>query len=300
MNTVYLDQRTKRLCLFEKYFLQDIAVDFYSLYFPYVYHGVSGMVLGKNYFDARPALCDVIATTCLCACVTALFSIGGISFNRYFYICRSAYYSRIFTLRNNLLLCASFWMTGIVITLPALLGWTHNVYDEKLMECHWNRTQSLTFTIFFSVGIIFTPISIISVSYVKIYLFFRASRERVAMSSGLRTQGSVRKNEAAIKLAKTLFVIFIVFSVCWTPYAIMVLVDYSLNFPPEVLLFTVAFAHMHSSLNPVVYGITNHHFREAYARILNFICHCNIIVAPEVSSGPPSLREPPVYSTSRM
>ena len=255
------------------------------------------MVLGKTYFDVRPALCDVIATTCLCSCVTALLSIGGISFNRYFYICHSAYYSRIFTLRNNLLLCASFWMTGIVITLPALLGWTHNVYDHKLMECHWNRTQSLTFTIFFSTCVIIVPLSVISISYIKIFLYFRATKERVVTSNGLHTRGSIKNNGSSIKLARSLFVIFSVFSVCWTPYAIMLLVDYSKDFTHEVMLFTVAFAHMHSALNPVVHGITNHHFRVAYSRLLNFICTCHIMVVPEVPPGALSQRE---TNTSRM
>lgn len=52
------------------------------------------MLAGKPYFDARPALCDAIATVCLTACVTALFSIGGISFNRYLHICHPDLYTR--------------------------------------------------------------------------------------------------------------------------------------------------------------------------------------------------------------
>ena len=249
------------------------------------------MVMGKTYFEARPVGCDVIATICLCACVTALFSIGGISFNRYLHVCHSAYYPRIFTLRNNILMCIGFWVIGFVMTLPALVGWTDNKYDHKLMECHWSRTHSLSYTIFFSTCVIFTPVSIILISYIKIFLFFRASKQRVAASKGLQKQGSSKKDDAAIKLARSLFIIFSIFAVCWTPYAILALVDYKYNFRHEVMLFTVAFGHMHSTLNPIVYGLTNRHFRAAYARILTKVCNIRVKVEPETSIGATSMSE---------
>ena len=54
----------------------------------------TGLVEGKQYFDARPLLCDAVATICLGACVTVLLTIGGISFNRYFHICHPDIYPR--------------------------------------------------------------------------------------------------------------------------------------------------------------------------------------------------------------
>ena len=237
---------------------------------------VSGMVTGKSYFDERPMFCDVSATMCLCACVTALLSIGGISFNRYVHICHSAFYPRIFTLFNNILMCVGFWLSGILVTLPPLLGWTDNIYDVKLMECRWSRTQSLSYTVFFSICIVFMPISVISVSYVKIFLFFRASKTRVA------TSGSKKKDDAAFKLARSLFVVFSIFTVRWTPYAIMALVDYNQHvYPHEVMLFVVAFAHMHSTLNPIVYGLTNRHFRAAFSHLIRLTCNAHAEVRPK-------------------
>ena len=58
---------------------------------------VVGLVEGKQYFDARPLLCDAVATICLAACVTVLLTIGGISFNRYFHICHPDIYPRFDT-----------------------------------------------------------------------------------------------------------------------------------------------------------------------------------------------------------
>ena len=76
---------------------------------------------------------------------------------------------RVFNLRVNILLCISFWFVGIGMSLPGLVGWTDNVYDHKMLECIWNRTHSLSYTIFFSACVVFTPVAIISFSYIKIY-----------------------------------------------------------------------------------------------------------------------------------
>ena len=69
---------------------------------------------------------------------------------------------RLFTTRNNILLCFLFWITGLTISLPGLVGWTDNVYDHKMLECIWNRTHSLSYTIFFSSCVVFLPIFVIS------------------------------------------------------------------------------------------------------------------------------------------
>ena len=74
---------------------------------------VLGMVLGKEFFESRPALCDVAATVCLTVCVTALLSIGGMSINRYFFICQGAFYRKHFTLRINILICLICWAAGM-------------------------------------------------------------------------------------------------------------------------------------------------------------------------------------------
>ena len=126
------------------------------------------MLAGKVYFIERPILCDTVATVCLTACVTALFSIGGISFNRYLHICHPNLYLVIFRGKNNVLLCILFWFCGFGLSLPGLLGWTDNVYDHKMLECIWNRLHSLSFTIFFSTCIVAAPVCIISFRYISI------------------------------------------------------------------------------------------------------------------------------------
>ncbi len=226
------------------------------------------MVKGKEYFESRPVLCDITSSICLTACVCALFSIGGISFNRYLNICHPNIYPHVFNLRNNIIMCASFWCIGLMMSLPGLVGWTDNVYDHKMLECIWNRLHSLSYTIFFSLGVVLTPIVIISFSYICIFLHVLASKHKV--DSDVRKQQKASKNTTGpVRLAKTFFIIFFIFVSCWVPYATIVVIDFNDNLPHELHLYVLMLAHMHSSLNPIVYAVTNIHFRNGYKMILS-------------------------------
>jgi uncharacterized protein with PQ loop repeat len=81
------------------------------------------------------------------------------------------------------------------------------------------------------------------------------------------------KNE--VKLAKTLFIIFIIFCLCWTPYALLCLIDRHDRALREAYAFTILFAHASSSLNSVLYAVTNRGFRDGYVMVLRKLgCKC--------------------------
>jgi len=69
----------------------------------------------------------------------------------------------------------------------------------------------------------------------------------------------------AIRRVKTVFIIFIAFVCCWTPYIVVVLLDTSDTLPLPVHLYTSMLAHLHASINFVIYGIMNANFRAYFA-----------------------------------
>ncbi|KAH3769361.1 hypothetical protein DPMN_170612 [Dreissena polymorpha] len=60
-----------------------------------------------------------------------------------------------------------------------------------------------------------------------------------------------------LRSSKTLLVVFIAFVVCWTPYAIVTALDVENAFPMELHLFITLLAHLHSSLNFIIYMFFN-------------------------------------------
>lgn len=95
----------------------------------------------------------------------------------------------------------------------------------------------------------------------------------VKNTDNTRSRGRNMKSE--IKLAKTLFIIFIVFVICWAPYALICLVDRADNMPKEAYTIAILFAHSSSTLNSVLYAATNKGFRQGYKLFLNK-CGCKI------------------------
>ncbi|KAK2141556.1 hypothetical protein LSH36_1082g00037 [Paralvinella palmiformis] len=80
-----------------------------------------------------------------------------------------------------------------------------------------------------------------------------------------------RARRESMKLARTLFLIFIFFTACWAPYATIVVVDRYDTFRQEVHFFALLLAHTHSSINSVLYFASNQNFRDGYRHLASLL-----------------------------
>ena len=60
-----------------------------------------------------------------------------------------------------------------------------------------------------------------------------------------------------IRQVKTVFIIFIAFVCCWSPYVVVLLYDSSDSLPLPVHLYASMLAHLHASLNFAIYSLSN-------------------------------------------
>ena len=67
--------------------------------------------------------------------------------------------------------------------------------------------------------------------------------------------------QETIRSCRSLLVVFLAFCVCWLPYAVMIAVDLNDQLPMPVHLWVTWLAHLHSSINWIIYLITNSSFR---------------------------------------
>ena len=63
-----------------------------------------------------------------------------------------------------------------------------------------------------------------------------------------------------MRLAKTLTAIFPACCICWTPFAVLVVSDPYDRAPVWMHLVAAWLAHAISSINPILYGVTNTEF----------------------------------------
>ncbi|KAL3851667.1 hypothetical protein ACJMK2_015396 [Sinanodonta woodiana] len=217
---------------------------------------------GEEFFNSIPGLCQTMGSLCTISCIGSLMSIGSLSFNRYIYICHQHLYTKVFTRRNCICLCVCFYIFGMCLVLLNVAGLGDHQFDRKAVLCIWDRMATHKFTIFFSVVLVWVPMILIGICYSLIYRFVSQHRKNISSSS---------QRNVKTQLAKTLFIIYAVFSACWIPYALAIAVDYDDSFSHEAHSYIATFAHLHPSINWIVYYTTNKNFRTAFNSIL---CVC--------------------------
>lgn len=155
-------------------------------------------------------------------------------------------------------------MVCIIFSLPNFFGWSGQIFDSK-MSCLFDHTAELSFTIFIF-GLVMTP----ALCYLMIFRHVRRSKKKEAADLQSTGQPAMsRAKRSSMKLAGTLSIIFVVFVVCWTPFTLLLLVDFQDKLALEIHLFATMLAHTNSSLNCVLYGLTNNHFRRVYRGVLH-------------------------------
>ena len=75
-----------------------------------------------------------------------------------------------------------------------------------------------------------------------------------------------------VRRVKTVFVIFLAFVSCWTPYIVVLLYDSSDTLPLPVHLYTSMLAHLHASVNFAIYGLMNASLRASFTARFLAVC----------------------------
>jgi hypothetical protein len=139
------------------------------------------------------------------------------------------------------------------------------------------------FTIIISV---LTPLAIVFFCYLRIFLFVRKCKkdlldiQRGDFGKSPKTLPWVNED---FRLIKTLFLVFVVFLICWSPYAFINIGDFDDEYPKIAYVIAIQMAHGSSSLNSILYAATNKRFRDGYRRFLcGYVCRKRPVLAEEV------------------
>jgi melatonin receptor type 1B len=163
-------------------------------------------------------------------------------------------------------MCCCLYAVGLLLVLLNFAGIGGHSFDRKSLECIWDRMETYPYTVVFSVALVWIPVIVIAFLYFSIFLSVHRSQQKTKYAS------SRRASSYSSGLARTLFIIYVIFSTCWIPYALLIVLDTNDTFSHEVHLYITVLAHLHPSLNWLVYYFTNTKFEAAFNRI----AHLNI------------------------
>ena len=177
----------------------------------------------------------------------------------------------MFSRTKCIILCILCWVAAILFESANFLGWGGHKFDYKHNMCMWDRTKSFSYTLFLAVVLIGTPILVMFMAYSLIFLEVRKTKRRLCTTASIILPSVVSFNWwETVKSVRAYSLVLVAFTLTWGPYAIVNAVDMNDTFSVELHLYVSCFAHMHTCVNCIIYGLSNTHFRYAYAHVLGF------------------------------
>ncbi|XP_010152159.1 PREDICTED: melatonin receptor type 1C-like [Eurypyga helias] len=235
-----------------------VAVYPYPLILSAIFH--NGWTMGNVH-------CQISGFLMGLSVIGSIFNITAIAINRYCYICHSLRYDKLFNLKNTCCyLCLTWTLTVVAIVPNFFVGSLQ--YDPRIYSCTFAQTVSTSYTITVVVVHFIVPLSIVTFCYLRIWILVIQVKHRV------RQDCKQKLRAADIRNFLTMFVVFVLFAVCWGPLNFIGLAV-SINpskvqphIPEWLFILSYFMAYFNSCLNAVIYGLLNQNFRKEYKRIL--------------------------------
>ncbi|XP_008590412.1 PREDICTED: melatonin-related receptor [Galeopterus variegatus] len=227
-------------------------------------------------WDLSHIQCQMVGFITGLSVVGSTFNIMAIAINRYCYICHSLKYERIFSLHNTFIYLVVTWVMTVLAVLPNMYIGTIE-YDPRTYTCIFNYMNNPVFAVTIVCIHFVVPLFIVGYCYVRIWIKVLAARNSDRQDPDNQL--------AKVRNFLTMFVIFLLFAVCWFPINVLtVLVAVS---PKEMAgkipnwLFLAAYfiAYFSSCLNAVIYGLLNENFRREYWTIFHAMWHPILLIS---------------------
>ncbi|XP_043935148.1 melatonin receptor type 1B-like [Protopterus annectens] len=225
------------------------------------------MAIIKNDWTVGDIHCQITGYILVFSLLASVYNIMAIAINRYFYICHSTKYDKLYSTWNTVFWLCFVWAMAVIALLPiATVGALR--YEEQIYTCEFIQTINLASAITVAVLHYIIPMTIIIFCYVRIWTLVIKVKYRV------RKDGKQKLKPAEIKSFLTMFIVFVLFAICWSPFHISSLVM-GLSPPgkaPRIIswLYVTSYFMMffNSCLNGIIYGLFNQNFREEFKNIL--------------------------------
>lgn len=138
------------------------------------------------------------------------------------------------------------------------------IYNHLFAMCAFDQGNNL-FQILFLAGVSFViPNTIIVLSYLKNYKKVKASKTKVQTHGGAETNASL-SNASQQVLSR--FLAYCFFMLLWMPPTCVSAIIVFVNVPLMWMMYLCNIVCICSSINPIIYGLFNTHFKKEYIKL---------------------------------
>lgn len=262
--------RFRSLRKIQNYYIFALAVSDFLLTLLCVSLGFVVAILGRWPFGE--AICQMQGTITYYFASFSILNMTLIALNRYFKMVTSVnIYQKLYTkpcVLISIVLCGIF---SAVFVIPFVSTKKFCFHPGK-MACFVCKSESQSEQALtlgpYSVVIAMTY-PVIAFCYYKVYRKVHCHFAQVADST--LNEDAMKSFAEEVKVTKVLFAIFIAFLTCWTPAFTIEFLDtlqgdYTLHRQVYFILPLTGAAN--TAINPILYGLTQKRFREAYKKIV--------------------------------
>ncbi|CAG5928666.1 unnamed protein product [Menidia menidia] len=224
--------------------------------------------------------------------IGSIFNITGIAINRYCYICHSLKYDKLYSDKNSVCYVILIWALTVLAIVPNLFVGSLQ-YDPRVYSCTFEQSASSAYTIAVVFFHFILPIMIVTYCYLRIWILVIQVRRRV------KPDNRPKLTPHDVRNFVTMFVVFVLFAVCWAPLnfiglAVAIKPEVVIPLIPEWLFVASYFmAYFNSCLNAIVYGVLNQNFRREYKRIVVSVCTARIFFQDSSNDAGERLKSKP-------
>ncbi|XP_043935179.1 melatonin receptor type 1A-like [Protopterus annectens] len=222
----------------------------------------------QNQFQFGEMQCQIAAFIHGLSFNASVYNIMAIAINRWCCICLAMKYEQIFTMKNTYCYIFLTWTISFILIIPdSLVGALQ--YNPHVYMCTLQFTANEALTIGVSVFHFILPVSVVILCYASIWIMVIMVKYRIKKDS------KQILNPTDMRHFLTMFVVFVLFAICWAPFSIPALIagfsppGKAPNFPDWLFVLGYFSACFNSCLNGIVYGVFNKNFQQEYKRILH-------------------------------
>ncbi|GCC41576.1 hypothetical protein chiPu_0025710 [Chiloscyllium punctatum] len=208
-------------------------------------------------------LCVLTLSVLVVLTQSSIFSLLAVALDRYLAIFLPLRYHAIVTPRNAGAAITITWLLSLLLGLVPLMGWHQPPPPDGY--CYFTTVMDMAYMVYFNFfGCVLGPLAAMFLIYARVL-----TQVRRLASRGERAAGSWRE----MKTASSLFLVLVLFAICWLPLHLMncvLLMCPQCPLPLPLLLTAIILSHANSAVNPVLYAFKMKAFRRAFK--LMFLC----------------------------
>ena len=212
---------------------------------------------------------SVFMWTSICA---SIFTLTTISIERFLAVKYPFVFQRLCTPKRISIAIACIWIASFILNSPAVI--VNFIRGDKCVV----EFQSPAFQKFIGVSYFLIeyllPVAIMVCAHILTIQTLKKRAE--TLTSGGRAQQDLRLLQARRRVIETLFIVVVIFIICWTPDQFgflaftLGLVHFSHLYSPLYRTFVVL-AFVNSCVNPIIYAARNANFRKALKEICGVV-----------------------------